>query len=173
MIRRIFVCLAGIAAVSLVPQPLAAQTEADPHSETGAAEMDQTMAMLGKMFPAEPLTAEQEARLRQAKRIITRMIPDGTLGEMMGGMLDKMLGPIMAASDAPANAVVFKGIGMSPATLGLSEEQTAEIAVLLDPAYADRHQREMSVMPVIMRDMMTAMEPTMRSASCAAPISIE
>ncbi|OYU19303.1 MAG: hypothetical protein CFE34_06170 [Rhodobacteraceae bacterium PARR1] len=169
MIRRIFVRLAGLATLSLVPQPLAAQAEADPHSatghsETGAAEVDQTMAMLGKMFPAEPLTIEQEVRLPQAQRIITRMIPEGTLGEMMGGMLDKMLGPIMAASDAPANAVVFKGIGISPATLGLSDEQTAEIAVLLDPAYAERHSRELAVMPGVMREMMTAMEPTMRKA---------
>lgn len=164
MIRRIFSGLAGLAVLSLVPQPVAAQNKAHSHSETGEAEVDQAMAMLGKMFPAEPLTAEQQARLPQASRIITRMIPDGTLGEMMGGMFDKLIGPLAAVSDAPANDTVQKGIGVTPGTIDLSAEETAEIAALLDPAYAERHNREMAVMPAVMRDMMTAMEPTMRKA---------
>lgn len=164
MIRRIFAGLAGLALLSLVPPSVAAQNKADPHSETGKAEVDQAMDMLGKMFPAEPLTAEQQARLPQATRIITRMIPDGTLGEVMGGMFDKLLGPLAAATDAPANDTVQKGLGITPGLSDLSAEQTAEIASMLDPAYAERHNREMAVMPAVMRDMMTAMEPTMRKA---------
>lgn len=158
MIRRLFIGMGGAVALALAPQPLAAQ--ADP----SVPEMDQAMAALGAMFPAEPLTAEQEARLPQTQRIINRMIPEGTLGEMMGGMFDKMFGPMMAAADGPAIATVQKGIRVSPVAIGLSEEQTAEIAALLDPAYAERHKREMAVMPAMMRDMMTVMEPTMRKA---------
>jgi hypothetical protein len=168
MIRRLFITAASLSALALAPQPLAAQDEG---AETAASEdtsagdpMADAMGMLGAMFPAEPLTAEQEARLPQATRIITRMIPEGTLGEMMGGMFDKFMGPMTAALDAPANAAVQQGIGISPSSLGLSEEQAAEIAALLDPAYAERHKREMAVMPAMMRDMMTIMEPTMRKA---------
>lgn len=167
------VLLVSCASLTLfaAPASLAAQDAPPPlvigerlPAQSEQAEMDQAMAMLGAMFPVEPLTAEQEARLPQATRIITRMIPDGTMSEMMGGLFDKMLGPIMAATDAPATATVQKGIGVSPAIIGLSEEQTAEIAALLDPAYAERHSREMAVMPALMRDMMTVMEPTMRKA---------
>ncbi len=174
MIRRIFAGLAGMAALSLVPQPIAAQAGADSHSatghsasahsESGDAAMDQTMAMLGKMFPAEPLTPEQEARLPQAQRIINRMIPDGTLGEMMGGMMDQLLGPMMDAAGGPAIAAVTKGTGLQADTLGLSPEQTEELAALFDPAYAERHKRETALMPAFMRDMMAKMEPSMRKA---------
>ncbi|MFM7376654.1 MAG: DUF2059 domain-containing protein [Erythrobacter sp.] len=178
MIRRILIPAAGLAALALLPQQLAAQDMADetPAAEAaaeGAAEvasegmgdpMADAMGMLGKMFPTEPLTAQQEARLPQAARIINRMIPEGTLGEMMGGMFDKLMNPMMAAFEAPASATVQKGIGVSPAAAGLTDEQTAEIATLLDPAYAERHAREMSVMPTMMREMMTLMEPTMRKA---------
>lgn len=167
------VLLVSCASLTLfaAPASLAAQDAPPPlviaerqPAQSGQAEMDQAMAMLGAMFPVEPLTAEQEARLPQATRIIARMIPDGTMGEMMGSMFDKMLGPIMAATDAPAAATVQKGIGVSPAMIGLSDEQTAEIAALLDPAYAERHSRELAIMPALMRDMMTVMEPTMRKA---------
>lgn len=167
MIRPIVTAAASLAALALVPQPLAAQSAHDDVAAQDAGEgdpMQEAMGVLGSMFPVEPLTAEQQARLPQATRIISRMIPDGTMGEMMGGMFDKLLGPMMAAADAPASAAVEKGIGINPAGLGLSEEQTAEIAALLDPAYAERHAREMAVMPAIMRDMMTVMEPTMRKA---------
>lgn len=178
MIRRILIPAASLAALALAPQPLAAQDMADDmavtesegeseEAEDGAVTGDpmaDAMGMLGAMFAAEPLTAEQEARLPQATRIITRMIPEGTLGEMMGGMFDKLMNPMMAALDAPASATVQKGIGVSPSAVGLSEEQTAEIAALLDPVYAERHAREMSIMPTMMRDMMTVMEPTMRKA---------
>lgn len=178
MIRRILIPAASLAALALAAQPLAAQdmaddmaaTQSDGESEgaeggAGAGDpMAEAMGMLGAMFPAEPLTAEQEARLPQATRIITSMIPEGTLGEMMGGMFDKLMNPMLAAFDAPANATVQKGIGVSPAAAGLTEEQTAEIAALLDPAYAERHAREMSVMPTMMREMMTVIEPTMRKA---------
>jgi hypothetical protein len=168
MIRRMLIPAASLAVLALCPQPLAAQDMAEDSAaaqeEAAGDPMAEAMGMLGAMFPAEPLTAEQQARLPQAARIIDRMIPEGTLGEMMGGMFDRLIGPMTAAIDAPANATVQKGIGVSPVAIGLSDEQAAEIAALLDPAYAERHQREMAVMPALMRDMMTVMEPSMRKA---------
>ncbi len=167
MIRHVFTAAAGLAALALVPQSLAAQSAHDDVATQDAGEVDpmqEAMDQIGAMFPVEPLTAEQQARLPQATRIITRMIPDGTMGEMMGTMFDKLLGPLMTATDAPAFPVVEKGIGISPADIGLSQAQAEEIAALLDPAYTERHAREMAVMPTILRDMMTLMEPGMRKA---------
>lgn len=158
MIRRIFASFASLAALALIPQPLAAQ------DDTSDPAVDQTMAMIGAMFPAEPLTPEQQARLPQAQRIITRMIPDGTMSEMVGPMFDKLLGPIMAAGGASANNAITKGIGIEAGSLDLSPEQTAELAALFDPAHAEREKREAAVMPGVMRDLMTVMEPSMRKA---------
>ena len=127
-------------------------------------EMAQAMAMFGAMFPAEPLTAEQEARLPQAQRIIGQMIPDGTLSEMMGSMFDKMLGPIMQMSGSPATTTVTTATGLTTYDLDLTPEQTEELAGLFDPAWAVRQEREMAMFPGMMAVMMDAMEPGMRKA---------
>ncbi|WP_086738535.1 DUF2059 domain-containing protein [Erythrobacter colymbi] len=146
------------------PAPMVVGERIDGPAGSGAEGMDQAMAALGAMFKVEPLTAEQEARLPQAQRVINRMIPEGTLGEMMGGMFDKLLGPMLDATEAPADETIRKGVGIGPAALDLTEAQAAELAALFDPAYAERHKRERALMPALMRDMMTAMEPTMRKA---------
>lgn len=158
MIRRVVISLTSLAALALAPQPLAAQTAQE------AAEVDHTMAMLGTMFPAEPLTTEQQDRLPQSQRIINRMIPEGTLGEMMGGMFDTMFGPMTAMAGAPAVGAVAEGTGFEVGALQLTTQQIEELAGLFDPAYAERHARELAIIPAAMRDMLTVMEPTMRKA---------
>lgn len=164
--RRIFAAAAGLAALTLAPQPLAAQDDAQDAAAPSAEadEMQQAMEMLGAMFPAEPLTADQEARLPQATRIIGKMIPEGTLAEMMGSMFDKMLGPIMQASGSPATGTVTRATGLSAVDLDLTPEQTEELASVFDPAWAVRQEREMAMFPGMMEAMMNAMEPGMRKA---------
>lgn len=158
MIRRIFIGVAGAVTLALAPQPLAAQTEAE------TAEMEQAMAMLGGMFPVEPLTVEQEARLPQATRIITQMIPEGSLGEMMGSTYDALLGPLTAAFEAPALEALAQGTGLTSSEIALDPAQAEELARLFDPAYAERQKREMALFPAMMTELMNVMEPTMRKA---------
>ncbi|MEQ5788266.1 hypothetical protein J3454_10210 [Erythrobacter sp. NFXS35] len=164
--RRIFTATAGLAALTLAPQPLAAQEPAQEDAALSAEpdEMQQAMAMLGAMFPAEPLTADQEARLPQAQRIIARMIPEGTLSEMMGSMFDKLLGPVMQMGGTAATSTVTGATGLSALDLDLPAEQVEELAGLFDPAWAVRQEREMAMFPEMMAQMMDAMEPGMRKA---------
>lgn len=167
MIRgRIFAATAGLAALALAAPPLAAQ-EAAPEVDAAtseAEEMQQAMAMLSGMFPAEPLTAEQEARLPQAQRIIAALIPEGTLGEMMGGMFDKIMGPMMNMAGPASIGTVTEATGLTTFDLDLTPEQSDELAQLFDPEWAERQKREMAVMPSLMTDMMNLMEPGMRKA---------
>jgi hypothetical protein len=164
--RRIFAATTALAALSLVAPPLAAQ-EAAPEAEAAqseAEEMNQAMAMLSGMFPAEPLTPEQNARLPQANRIIATLIPEGTLGEMMGGMFDKVMGPMMNMAGPASIGTVTEATGLSSFDLDLTPEQSDELAQLFDPAWAERQKREMAVMPTLMAEMMNVMEPGMRKA---------
>lgn len=164
--RRIFAATTALAALSLVAPPLAAQ-EAAPEAEAAkseAEEMKQAMAMLSGMFPAEPLTPEQNARLPQANRIIATLIPEGTLGEMMGGMFDKVMGPMMNMAGPASIGTVTEATGLSSFDLDLTPEQSDELAQLFDPAWAERQKREMAVMPTLMAEMMNVMEPGMRKA---------
>lgn len=169
--RRIFAATAGLAALTLAAPPLAAQdageeavdlaSDGNPADSNG---MDEAMALFGAMFKAEPLTPEQETRLPQAQRVVGQLIPEGTLGEMMGSMFDKMLGPIMQMGGSPATATVASGTGLSTYSLDLTTEQTEELASLFDPAWAERQKREMAMFPGMMTEMMNTMEPVMRKA---------
>lgn len=163
MIRRhITAAAAGLAALALAPPALAAQD----HSETQTSEKpaEDPLAMLGKIFTAEPLTAEQEARLPQAQRIVALLIPDGTLGELMGKTFEQFLNPALAEIGTPGAATITKATGLDTSEFNLTEAETAELAALFDPAYAERQKREMAMMPDAMRGMMTMMEPVMRKA---------
>lgn len=154
---------ASLAALALAPlQPLAAQDHSA--TQTSAKPVEDPFAALGKMFTAEPLTAEQEARLPQAQRIVALLIPDGTLGELMGKTFDQFLSPAMTELEVPGAATITKATGLEAGELALTEAQTAELAALFDPAYVERNKREMALLPDMMRGMMTAVEPAMRKA---------
>ncbi|WP_379923252.1 DUF2059 domain-containing protein [Erythrobacter sp. R86502] len=167
--RRNSIRLIAGAALSLLVAPagLAAQDTtpmATTVDEAQAAEFDEAMAMMATLYPAEPLTAEQEARLPQAQRIIARMIPEGTMADMMGSMFDTLLVPLMALGEAPAMDTISKGTGFSEEAISLTPEQAAQIAAMFDPAYAERHKREAALLPALIQDIMTVMEPSVRKA---------
>ncbi|MFL0355335.1 DUF2059 domain-containing protein [Erythrobacter sp. GH1-10] len=152
------------------PLPVLAQGEAEQIEESDAstdaddAALQEAMKTLGAMFPTEPLTAEQEARLPLAQKLVATMIPEGTMGEIMGTMLDDMLGPLMEMGPPQSKSTVAKNIGVTAFELDLTDEQAAELAALFDPAWKERNEREMAMVPQMMREIMTLMEPGMRKA---------
>lgn len=149
-------CLTLGASLALIGQPLAAQDQPDA----------ETMAALTEMFAAEPLTAEQQARLPKAQTIVAKVIPEGSMQEMMDGMFDGLLGSLltMEIEDSPEDTATFVAgkLGVSADEMTLSEGEIAEIADMFDPVRAQRKQREAELLPEMMGEMMTAMEPTMR-----------
>lgn len=174
MVRKILLApLAG--ALVLAAAPAMAQDGEEPMFEQSIeiadADADATeeadpnpFAMLAGMFAVEPLTAEQEARLPQANAIITKLVPEGSLGEMMGKTFDSFMKPF---ADLPKSSAVERaanGMGVSRYDLELTDEQAQEIADMFDPAYEEREAREMALLPEMMNTMMTAMEPPMRKA---------
>lgn len=160
--------LAASASLALLgAAPLAAQ-EAEADADAAMAELDGMMEAMGALFPAEPLTPEQKARLPQAQRIIALVIPEGTIADLMGNMFDDMLGPIMAMAGSGAKPALAGKIGVSAYELDMTDEEAADIMALFDPAWAERQEREMAAFPQMMRDMMTLMEPGMRKAMSEA-----
>ncbi len=145
---------------------LSAPLQAEAHSEMDAAqaELEQAMAALGELFPTEPLTPEQEARLPAAERIVALMIPEGTMGEIFSSMFNDMLQPMMQMGGDPSAQTVSKAIGVTPFELDMNAEQAREIAALFDPAWEVRQEQEFAVFPQVMTEMMTLMEPGVRKA---------
>jgi len=157
-ILRSLALSASLAGALAVAPPAAAQ-------EGGtAAENDAMMAELMGMFAAEPLTPEQEARLPLAGQVIDKMIPPGSLGEVMGDMFDGFLGPIVQRASEPRTGDFAQQIGLESWELEMDEAAVAEAAAIIDPVREERNARMATVMPDIMSKMMSAMEPTMRSA---------
>jgi Uncharacterized protein conserved in bacteria (DUF2059) len=137
--------------------------EADDVAASSAA-MEQAMGAFAQAFVVEPLTAEQQARLPLAQSVVERIMPPGTLGEMMGSMFDGILGPMGEVMRPHAADVVAQQLGLQGQDLGLDDEQAASAAALFDPAWEERQRREAEAVPLAMGSLMTAMEPTMRTA---------
>ena len=153
--------LAAGASLSLLAAPVQAQDDAaGPDAEM--------MEAMRTMFPVEPLTAEELSRLPMARSIIDKMIPPGTLGEMMGGMFDQMFGPLMQMATSNPTGDVARQLGVEASDLELDEEQAVELAGILDPAWRERNEAMANVMPELMKGMMATMEPPMRKAMSEA-----
>jgi len=163
MIMRLLTAAAAGLALLLTSPALAAQ-DAAPTAPSDADQLAAMSDMFSAMFTAEPLTAEQQARLPAAEQLIAKVIPEGTMAEMMDKVYNGVMGPIMAAAPDGATTTLARQIGLPPYALDLGEDQAAELASLFDPAWAERQQREMAIIPAMMKDVMTLMEPGMRKA---------
>lgn len=173
MKRSLFTASAAFAAFALTPVPALAQEAEEEQvdlAEDGESagsevdEMEAAMAMLGSMFEVEPLTAEQQARLPLAESIVLKMMPDGALGEMMDGMFDQMLNPIMEMAPDASTTTVAQSIGVTAFEIELEEDKAAEIASLFDPSWKEREERQREMVPAMISEILTVMEPSMRKA---------
>jgi hypothetical protein len=133
-------------------------------AQDGNGEMDQAMAAFAEAFVVEPLTAEQQARLPLAQSVVERIMPPGTLGEMMGSMFDGVLGPLGALTQPRAATVVAQQLGLAEGDLNMDDEQAARAAAMFDPAWEERQRRQAEALPTAMGSLMTSLEPTMRTA---------
>ncbi|XUU61293.1 hypothetical protein ACRAQ6_03195 [Erythrobacter sp. HA6-11] len=156
MFRKL-VASASLAGALAFSTPALAQDES-------ASQNDQMMAEMMAMFQTEPLTPEQEARLPLASEVINKMMPPGSLSEVMGQMFDGFLGPIMQRATEPKAADFAGQLGLETWEIDMDEAAVAEAAAIIDPVREERGERMAAVMPAIMTDMMNAMEPTMRTA---------
>ncbi|GMM94540.1 hypothetical protein [Qipengyuania sp. MTN3-11] len=157
--------LAGLSVLALMTSaPAIAQNESSGDGVEDAASEEEVFAALGEMFAVEPLTAEQEARLPQARAIVEKIVPPGSMGEMMGSMFDGMLGPIFEMAGEISTGDAARLLGREAGELELDEAQAREVALLIDPALDERNARMKEALPRIIGQVMTALEPAMKTA---------
>ena len=154
--RRLVTTLMGAGALALASPTLAQDSagEDDPMAAMGD--------LFGGMFEAEPLTAEQEARLPLARSVVERAMPEGIMSDMMGDMFDGFLGPIMKMAGETTALDAAGRLGLP--TDRLDEDEAAEAMAMLDPDWRVREVRRAEAMPQIIGTAMAAMEPTVRDA---------
>ncbi|MGB3754155.1 MAG: DUF2059 domain-containing protein [Parerythrobacter sp.] len=147
--------------------PLSAQDDNPIGVRDDAAAIEQVTSAMQNMFPVEPLTAQQQARLPQTRRIVGMIVPEGTLGELMGSMFDTFLGPLEQSANTPTTQMMQR-LGPFDGATELGEAEAREIMAILDPAYQQRSAIMAEQMPLMMRGMMDALEPAMRKAMADA-----
>jgi len=159
MLRRLLFAWGAIAFLPVTPVAAQESAVTDP------------TALMRDMFPAEPLTAEQEARLPAAQALADRMVPDGVYAEVIDDTLQVMLGPLMTMVSGRATdaTLLSMRLGFQAEDIAaLSEAERLEIAALLDPAHAERAEAATAAMMVPLRDIMVAVEPRLRTGLARA-----
>ena len=159
--KKIVNAMAAAALVCAVP---AAAQEDPEHSQSALSpgELDEFAGMMASLFQTEPLTEEQNARLPAAQAVVGEMMPDGFYGEMMAGMMDKMLRPMLTMFSQP-EFVLGARLAVDAETIeALEEAEQAELTAMLDPAYQARGDAMVAVLTSRMGGMFTAMEGPMR-----------
>lgn len=143
------------------------QTTSKAESQGEPSEQE-VAAIMQSIFKVEPLSAEQQARLPQAQKLIARIMPPGTMGKMLGGMYDKLLGPVMAMAGEASSSDVARELGVTGEELELADGEAARIIAILDPVWKERQEAEMAAMQRAMSTVMTALEPGMRKGMAEA-----
>lgn len=154
-----------VAPLALIAMPASLLAQDAQDEVLSGDELAGVMGALGEKFPVEPLTPEEEARLPAATALVDKIIPDGTMGEMMSGMFDGFLGPLMELDESGGQLQLAKLLGISASQLeNIDDDAVEHAAAMLDPDWELRREREAEAMPRAMNAMMAAMEPTMKSA---------
>ena len=154
-------------ALTLAATPAVAQ-ESEPMTSEEAAAMSELF--LGA-FTADPLTAEQEARLPAANAIIEQMMPEGFYREMMASSLDAVMEPMlgMISGETGARMVLTARLDLAADELeAISDEDAIELAKLLDPGFSGRGEVAQGFLEDLMVDMADAMEPGFRTGMARA-----
>ena len=160
-----------LAAASAFALALASPLAAQDAASDGAAEAALVAEMFANAFVAEPLTAEQEARLPAASALIDTMMPEGIYAEMMASMVGPTLDPILGllSGEEGARLVLSSRLALTPEALeALSGEQALELAQLLDPGFSGRGEVMQSFMRDMMREVAAVIEPGFRAGLARA-----
>ncbi len=154
LFNKIVLALGGAVSLAIIQAPAMAQDN--------DAEME-AFADLGAMFEVEPLTPEQEARLPRARAIMEKVLPEGTLADVMGDSFDGILGPMMEMANNDPSAALTLALGTDASSLDLDEEATREALTIVDPAWRERGEAIQGATQAMVTNMMTRMEPMMRN----------
>lgn len=132
-------------------------------------EMAESFALFSELFPVEPLTPEQEARLPLAARMAGTIMPEGTFGKVMEESMAPMMGAIMNAVTADPRIRLAEVSGVEAQDLaGLEDAAAQEALDIYDPGFDRRTERMTGLIVDMMGQLFAAIEPAYRDAYARA-----
>lgn len=142
--------------------------EAGDDGEMDAADMEAFAELMGGLFQTEPLTPEQDARLPAARDVVAVMLPEGFYADMMGGVMEKTMGPMMRMFSSPELLLQSRLAVDEGAIAALDEDERRELISLLDPAWDRRGDAIMAVVSGELASAFTVLEPPVRDGLARA-----
>lgn len=152
----------------------AAPAFADNHSESPHDAVERELGAMGDLFgdmfgTAEPLTAEQEARVPMAQSVVLKLFPEGTyarmMDETMAPMMDAMLGNVTGSPTIQ----LLELTGLAPSELsGIDEANLKAAVALLDPNAAARNAEMADMTRGLISDIVVQIEPSYRAGLARA-----
>ena len=140
----------------------------EPAEAGGAMDEAAVIEMMSTLFQAEPLTPEQKVRLPAATAVVATMLPEGFYGEMMAGVMEKTMRPMMAMFANPDFIVADRLALDEEAIADLSDAEKQELAGMLDPAWDRRAEAIVEVITANMEGAFAAVEPPVRDGLAKA-----
>lgn len=155
-----FAILASAALLGLW-QPVTAQEPAPDFSALSG--------LMGDMFKAEPLTADQQARVPQAEQVVAQLFPAGTYRKMMDQTMGPMMDGIMGSMQQLPIADLARLGGVAEEDLAAMGEGTrGELSAILDPAFEERNRIMGQVSVDMISRLMDRIEPGYRAGLARA-----
>ncbi|MEO0698453.1 MAG: hypothetical protein AAFY81_01910, partial [Pseudomonadota bacterium] len=167
--KRLIATAASALALCLAA-PLSAQEETAPGDAEIQQELDALGSLFGDMFgTADPLTAEQEARVPAAQSVVLKLFPEGTYAKMMNETLAPMMDGIMGNIVGTPAIALMELTGLPPSALtDVDEAKLAEAVALLDPNAAERNAEIGRVTIEMIGGIVAKIEPSYRAGLARA-----
>ena len=155
-------------AQDIVTGEIEGEVAIDDAEADGAMDEAAVLAMMSGLFQAEPLTAEQEARLPAATAIVATMMPEGFYGELMRDMMEKTMRPMMAMFSEP-DFILASRLTLDEAAIAeLGDAEKRELLTMLDPAWDQRADTMVNAIVANMGGAYAAVEPPVRAGLAKA-----
>ncbi len=112
----------------------------------------------------EPLTAEQEALLPQARRVVLLVMPEGSAGRMMGGIGNGWMSGIALSERADATSALSETLGYAYYNADLNEGKAERALNILNPSWRERQETEARFIQDMVNQVWAPLAPVLREA---------
>ena len=160
--------LAAACALSLTATPLAAQSVES--KESTAEELAVIGELFGDMFDeADPLTAEQEARLPIAMQVVAKLMPEGIYAQLMDETMRPMMDGMFGDMSALPAVAIATATGLDLDELAeLEEKRLEEAHALIDPDAKPRQEAMTGAFIDMITEVVNEIEPAYRAGLARA-----
>ncbi len=164
----------AIAAILALSAPAAVYAQAEESAEKilitaentpPQSEEDAIMAMITKMFDTEvSKTPIDPVQLKLAETTADKLLPKGSLKNMMSRMFDTIMTPIMNIIPEMSSTEIMLKTGIYEGEIeNLNEEKRKQITALLDPTRKERGKQTIEAITPMLNETMDLIEPPMRT----------